>query len=76
MTTRKNILKAVTLGASMLTLAACSLNQASNPIADASFREARFEEMQKLQSFRACRDQALDMDAQARARGSSSSARR
>jgi hypothetical protein len=71
MTTRKNILKTALLGASILTLAACNLNQTANPIADAGFREARFEEMQKLQDFRTCRDQALGMYAQARARGSS-----
>jgi hypothetical protein len=70
MTTRKTVLKAATLGASMLALAACNMNQTANPLADASFREARFEQMQKLQAFRTCRDQALDMDSQARARGS------
>jgi len=70
MTTRKNIFKAATLGASLLALAACNMNQTTNPLAEASFREARFEEMQKLQSFRTCRDQALQMDSDARARGS------
>lgn len=71
MTARKHVLKATLLGASMLTLAACSLNQTANPIADTSFRESRFEEMQKLQAFRSCRDLALETDTQARARGSS-----
>ena len=71
MTMRKNVLKAVVLGAAMLALTACNLNQAANPLADVEFREARFEEMQKLQSFRTCRDQALNMDSQARARGAS-----
>lgn len=70
MTTRKNILKAATLGVSMLALAACNMNQTANPMAEASFRESRFEEMQKLQSFRTCRDQALQMDSEARSRGS------
>jgi hypothetical protein len=71
MTTRKHIIKAATLGASLLALTACNLNQTANPLPDTGFREARFAEMQKLQSFRTCRDQALNLDSQARARGSS-----
>ena len=70
MTTRTIILKSTLLGGALLGLAACNMNQAANPLPDTGFREARFEQMQRLQAFRGCRDEALQLDTQARSHGS------
>jgi len=70
MTLRKTILRSTVIGGALLTLAACNMNQTANPLPDTGFREARFEQMQKLQAFRGCRDEALQLDTQARSRGS------
>ncbi|MGB0632366.1 MAG: hypothetical protein ACPGRZ_16880 [Alphaproteobacteria bacterium] len=70
MTLRNTTLRTSLIGGAMLILAACNLNQTANPLPDTGFREARFEQMQKLQAFRGCRDQALQLDTQARSRAS------
>ena len=66
---RNVILKSAVLGGALLALTACNMNQTANPLPDTSFREARFEQMQKLTEFQGCRDQGLQLDSQARARG-------
>lgn len=70
MTTSNPFIKSMLAGGALLTLAACNMNQAANPLPDTGFREARFEQMQRLQAFRGCRDEALQLDTQARSRGS------
>ena len=67
---RKSVRNHILIGGSLLILSACNLNQASNPLPDPSFREARFQQMQKLQTFRDCRDHALQLDKQAGSHGS------
>ncbi|MGB0682355.1 MAG: hypothetical protein ACPGOV_06590 [Magnetovibrionaceae bacterium] len=52
------------------TLAACNMNKAQNPMDGLEFREARYQEMMRLNAFEACREQGLELDRQARARGS------
>lgn len=59
------------LAGAMVTLAACGMNTATNPVNDVSFRESRFQQMQKIQSFESCRDEGLMLDSQARSRASS-----
>ncbi|MBO6783355.1 MAG: hypothetical protein JJ899_08825 [Alphaproteobacteria bacterium] len=59
------------LAGAMVVLAACGMNsKTSAPVNDVSFRESRFQQMQKIQAFEACRDEGLMLDSQARSRGS------
>ncbi len=53
----------------LLTLSACNLNQQANQMEGIGFREARFTEITAMREFRSCRDEALKLDAQARATG-------
>lgn len=51
-----------------LLLGACSLTGHDDPLPDLSFRESRFEQMQGIKAFEACRDEGLTLDTQARSR--------
>ncbi len=59
-----------TVSAAALLLGACSLTGTSDPFNDVSFRESRFEQMQSIKAFEACRDEGLTLDSQARSRAS------
>lgn len=59
-----------TLSGAALLLGACSLTGNSDPLNDVSFREQRFEQMQAINAFEACRDEGLTLDSQARSRAS------
>lgn len=60
------------LGAGVLALAgalaasACTLTAEGTPAEGIGFREARFAEISAIRDWRACRDEALDLDRQAR----------
>ena len=58
------------LSGAALLLGACSLTGTSDPFNDVSFRESRFEQMQSIKAFEACRDEGLTLDSQARSRAS------
>lgn len=62
--------RAAWLAGAMVALTACGMNTATNPVNDVSFRESRFQQMQKIQSFESCRDEGLMLDSQARSRAS------
>jgi len=62
--------RAATLSGAVLLLGACSLVDNSDPLNDVSFRESRFEQMQAINAFEACRDEGLTLDSQARSRAS------
>ena len=53
------------LAAALLTLGACAMTSQGNPGEGIGFRQARFEEMSAMQTYRKCRDDALELDAQA-----------
>jgi hypothetical protein len=62
--------RVATLSGAALLLGACSLTGNSDPFNDVSFRESRFEQMQSIKAFEACRDEGLTLDSQARSRAS------
>ncbi len=62
--------RVATLTGAALLLGACSLMGDSDPLNDVSFRESRFEQMQRINAFEACRDEGLTLDSQARSRAS------
>jgi hypothetical protein len=68
---KNTILKTTGLGLLMISITACNMNGASNPKDTAEFRQSRYEEVLKLQDFEACREEALELDSQARTRASS-----
>ena len=51
-------------------LAACVTNGATTAYEGIGFREARFNEVSAMRTYRACRDEAVALDEQARANGS------
>jgi hypothetical protein len=64
-------LRPVLLSASLLALTGCNTPfTANNPPEGIGFREARYEEITSMRSYRSCLDEALEMDSQARASGS------
>lgn len=67
----KTTLKTTGLGLVLISLAACNMNGASNPMDTAEFRQSRYEQVLKIQDFEACREEALELDVQARTRNSS-----
>ncbi len=67
---RSALRRAGLLAGAMVVLAACGMNSTTNPVNDVSFRESRFQQMQKIQAFESCRDEGLMLDSQARSRGS------
>lgn len=59
------------LSGAALLLGACSmLGNDGDPLNDLSFRESRFEQIQAINAFEACRDEGLTLDSQARSRAS------
>jgi len=62
--------KATSLGLLLLSVAACGTNGVATPADTAEFRQSRYEQIQKIQAFNACRDEALELDGQARTRAS------
>ena len=62
--------RVATLSGVALLLGACSLIGNNEPLNDVSFRESRFEQMQSIKAFEACRDEGLTLDSQARSRAS------
>ena len=61
--------RAAIVGAALIGLSGC-VTDSVNPLPDTSFREARFEQMQKLKGFEQCRNEGLQLDADARTRSS------
>lgn len=53
-----------------ITLGACAGDKSFDPTEGIGFREARFEQISMMREYRACRDQGLDLDRQARNSGS------
>ena len=53
----------------MLTLVACSTEKELPDFGSIDFRETRFQDVSALRGFRDCRDQAFELDSQARASG-------
>lgn len=62
-------LKGLALGAALFGVAACTTS-GTQPFEGIGFREARFEEVSAMRDYRKCRDQALELDRQARTSGS------
>jgi len=60
---------AASLALLLLTVSACAMNGAANPSAGIDFRQARYAEVTRVDSFQDCREEALLMDRQARNRG-------
>jgi hypothetical protein len=58
------------LSGTAILISACSTTGDSDPLPDLSFRESRFEQMQSIKAFEACRDEGLTLDSQARSRAS------
>ncbi|NNE84844.1 MAG: hypothetical protein HKN28_12840 [Alphaproteobacteria bacterium] len=66
----RSLRRFATLSGAALLLGACSLTGNSDPLNDVSFREQRFEQVQAINAFEACRDEGLTLDNQARSRAS------
>jgi len=62
-------IRSVFLAATALALSACVMNQQSTQGEGIGFREARFQEISAMRDYRACRDDALELDTQARTTG-------
>ena len=69
-TIRRLIPRAGALALAMFGLAACVTNGATTAYEGIGFREARFNEISAMRTYRACRDEAVALDEQARADGS------
>lgn len=61
--------RGVAVAAVLLALSACTTTGTTNPSEGIGFREARFEEISAMQQYRACRDDAVALDEQARSTG-------
>jgi len=59
----------LTLSLSLLLLSGCITNPEVPNFEGIGFRESRYAEVEAMRDFRACRDEALQMDSQARASG-------
>ena len=62
--------RSIALTAALLALGACNMNSQTNQAEGIGFREARFQEISAMREYRACRDEALELDSQARVSGS------
>lgn len=69
-TKRRLARRASLFGAALLGLGACVTNGATTSYEGIGFREARFNEISAMRTYRACRDEAVAMDEQARSDGS------
>lgn len=67
---KRSAARGAALGLVLLVSAACTMNGASTPFGGIGFREARYQEISALREFRACRDEAMELDTQARSSGS------
>ncbi|MGY8958144.1 MAG: hypothetical protein ACKVKG_01180 [Alphaproteobacteria bacterium] len=69
----KNIIRSAGLGVMLAALGACNLTTggapAMNHAAGADFRQARYAEVMRVDSFQSCKEEALLLDRQARKRG-------
>lgn len=61
---------AATLFLAATALTACQTAQPTTPLEGIGFREARFEQITMMRAFRACRDEGMELDNQARLSGS------
>ena len=61
--------RGVIVAAAIATLGACTMTTKADPSEGIGFRQARFEEVSAMQSYRKCRDDGLALDAQARETG-------
>ncbi len=68
-TVRSKLTAACTLLLAMLTVTACSTEPKMPDFGSIDFRETRYQDVAALQDFRDCRDQAVELDGQARASG-------
>ena len=69
-TIRRLIPRAGALALAMFGLTACVTNGATTAYEGIGFREARFNEISAMRTYRACRDEAVALDELARADGS------
>jgi len=67
---RDGILRLATLAITGLVLAACATDGGDAPMEGIGFREARFQQISTMREYRECRDQGIELDRQARTRGS------
>ncbi len=61
--------RGLAVAATVLVAAACTTNGQPNPQEGIGFREARFQEISAMREYRQCRDDALELDTQARTTG-------
>lgn len=69
-TVRRLAPRAGAVALALFGLAACVTNGATTAYEGIGFREARFNEVSAMRTYRACRDEAVALDEQARASGS------
>ena len=58
----RRLTSGLALGLSLALLTGCGLTTQSNGFEGISFREARYAEVEAMREFRACRDEALQLD--------------
>ncbi|MGB0671484.1 MAG: hypothetical protein ACPGNT_08300 [Rhodospirillales bacterium] len=63
------LMKLAGTGATIVLLSACQMNSAANPMDGLEFRQARYEQMMRLEKYETCREDGLELDRSARARG-------
>jgi hypothetical protein len=63
------VLPGLALGLSLALLTGCGMTSQANNFEGINFREARYVEVEAMRDFRACRDEAVLLDGQARASG-------
>lgn len=68
-TFRTRIAAAPALFLAMLTVVGCSMDKELPDFGSISFRETRYQDVAALRDFRDCRDQAVELDGQARTSG-------
>ena len=66
---RRRLASGLALGLGLALLSGCGMYQEATGFEGIDFREARYAEVSAMRDFRACRDEALQMDSQARASG-------
>ena len=66
---KRRVLSGLALGLSLALLAGCGMDYQAGNFEGINFREARYSEIEAMRDFRACRDEALQLDSQARASG-------
>lgn len=66
---KRRVLPGLALALSLAALTGCGMNQQATNFEGIDFRETRYAEVEAMRDFRACRDEALQLDSQARASG-------